>query len=161
MPTSHMNFRGRWLSLGLGPWTILSHSHLDIVYKYYFPGTGFLSLSYIPDLLPSVDTLNLGAFIFSQAHIYGNSFALFLKIIHCIPLYVIFHQLSSQRVTVHPELVLKILHNWNGTGTSQSEQIPAVKQKDCGDPQRQNLSLAGAYLPAKLAYDSILVPIFI
>lgn len=95
---------------------------------------GFLSLSHVPDLMPSVDTLNLGIFIFSQAHVYGNSFALFLKIIPCIPLCVIFHQLNSQRVTVHPELVLKTLHNWNGTGTSQSEPTPAVKQEGCGDP---------------------------
>lgn len=56
-------------------------------------------------------------------------FALFLKIIHCIPFCVIFHQLSSQRVTVHPELVHKIPHNWKGIGTSQSEQAPAVKQE--------------------------------
>ena len=61
---------------------------------------------------------------------------------------------------MHPELVLKTLNNWSGMGTRWSEQTPAANNQRAvlTDPCWWSLSLAGVYLCAKLAYDSLLLP---
>lgn len=116
---------------------------------------GFLRFSHISGLSSFVYTLNLGAFVLSQAHIYGDSVGLYLKTAHCIHLCAIFYPFSFQWVTVHLALVLKTLQqHWH----QPIRKTPAAnKQKGYADPCWWSLSLSAVYLCTTLAYDSALV----